>query len=188
MYRKNPGPGAFYYCDGRGRVKARQRCGNQVPAAVAESLMDAFMSGNSREILTVRQSRPTDYDVLVRQAKLTRKNLDDDAPGYDDCYAEATAEVKRLEAERDAHQGERPVTETVSTGQTYGMKWAELDDTERGRWLRKSGVRAWFAKYSPAEEPVVPVAPNAKGLVWAEVRRDSVTGTVMTVTWDPDNL
>lgn len=189
MYRIRSGNGKLYYrCSGRGRVKAKKGCGNMVPAPVAESLMNQFMGSNRREVLTLHQVRPTNYDVLVREAKLTRKNLDDDAPDYDERYAEATAEVKRLEAERDAHLGERPVTEAVSTGMTYAGKWAGLDESARGDWLRKSGVLAYFAKYEPGAEPVVPVKVSASNLVWAEVRRDPVTGTAMAITWDPDDF
>jgi DNA invertase Pin-like site-specific DNA recombinase len=193
-----------YRCSGRKGVNEKKGCGNMVPAAACESLIDQFMSGNQAEILTVTKTDPTDYDVMVRDAKNRRKALDDDAPDYDSRYEQATAEVKRLEAIRDAHASEQPVTETVGTGQSYASKWAELDETGRGAWLRRSGVVAYFVRDWPdiagavlggsGQEWAKILQPGdgsdhvrvSGDPGWAKVLRDSETGVAMLVVWNPD--
>jgi site-specific DNA recombinase len=209
MTRITARQGVFQRCRGRGGASAMKGCGNMVPASAAESLMNRFMRGNQTEILTVTRKPPTDYDSAVRKAKNARKALDDDAPDYDQRYAELTVEVKRAEAERDAHQGEKPVTEITGTGVTYAQRWAGLDDTGRGDWLRKSGVLAYYdtgdwdagAVLAASGEQWAKVLRTGPGLDesdgsnwvrvsgdpgWAKVLRDDETGVAVVIVWNPD--
>lgn len=167
MTRIKPRQGLAYRCRGRGGAMTMKGCGNMVPASVAESLMGAFMADNQTEIMRVDRKPPTDYDQVVREAKNARRQLDQDAPDYDERHEQATAAVKRAEAERDAHQGENETVQTVGTGVTYAQRWAELDDAGRGGWLRKSGVLAYFARNDLDAGEVLRSVSSGSDDVWA---------------------
>ena len=130
----------YYRCSGRGTQ--RRGCGNMIWVSAADALVSRFMASLTAPILRTIVIPGHDNQAKIDSLKMDLRGLDFDAPDYDERHAQLRGELASL---KDA-----PVTsdETVteSTGQTYGERWASLDESQRGAYLRSEHVKVYAAR------------------------------------------
>lgn len=129
-----------YRCTGRGGVKTRVGCGNNVPVSVADALADAAMSKQSAHLTQTAYVPPTDNETRERELLDSIDRLDkSDLTAFMARVAEIQAEIAALGT---APAAPPPVVELP---ETYAGRWAEQTEAERGSWLRSAGVRMYAA-------------------------------------------
>lgn len=131
-----------YRCTGRGGVRTRVGCGNNVPVAVADALADAAMSKQ-----TAHLTAPAPYADPTADERRRQELLDSiDRLDKSDLTA-FMARVGEIQAECDA-LGTAPSVPpaVVELAETYAGRWAEQSEAERGGWLRSAGVRMYAAQ------------------------------------------
>jgi DNA invertase Pin-like site-specific DNA recombinase len=144
MYRNQPRTGPTYYaCKYRTLGDSRVGCGTAVRCDVADTAVDAILSAETEDEMTVTVTYPAAAleSEIERVRRLERAAFEDRDEDAEDALR---ALRKSLTAELAGAERER--VEAVPTGRTIGQVWSELELSERRAWLKLRGITVQLGK------------------------------------------
>lgn len=163
MYRLTTG---YYRCSGTGPVR-KSECKNMILVTVLDEMMNDMMMDMTKTIKEQRLIPGHNYDAQIAGIEFDMKQV---MPRTDLSFDEKIAELNKLQAEVLRLQSLPAVPDEmllVSTGITYAAKWASLEVSERGAWLRRAGVKAFAAKDFDPEYLMAVSFPDSHDLALA---------------------
>jgi DNA invertase Pin-like site-specific DNA recombinase len=154
-----------YRCAGfgpTGGTAQRVGCGNTIGFdALNEAVAAEFMNADDPEIVTTATGG-TDWAEEIAAVMLALKDLDLDAPDYDEQHAALRAELKRLRA----LPASAPRAVSVKTGRTEGDVFRSLSEVERRAFVRQWKLTVWPA----GSEDQAALVASLKGRRWSLAR------------------